>query len=101
MTTCTYFYKNGPQMHQYCGHPATNAINKCQFHTHPIFLYENDEKQLYQNIKEVTEWIRTHTDHIYEEFDFDVNSNDITIMYCYLKSLSNGDRFIYAYEEGL
>jgi hypothetical protein len=86
-------------MHRYCNHPTTNTL--CQFHTHLIFLYENDEKQLWDHIKDIVHWIKTHPNHIYDEYDFDVNSTDITIMHCYLKSLSNDDRFIYAYEEGL
>lgn len=99
---CNYVYKNGPDYGCICNDIAL-AVNKCKFHSHPIFLFE-DNKDLSKNyVKEIATWIREHPHKIWDDMrnDYNKNGTDEHLYLTYLWSIENGDRFIIAYEEDI
>lgn len=97
---CNYIYQNGPDCGIACNQEAL-ATSKCQFHSHPIFLYEYNKELSVNHVDDIARWIRVHPDKIWEDFDYNKNGTNMYLYLTYLQAIENGDRFIIAYEENI
>ena len=65
-TVCNYIYKKGEHIGNQCGTPVNHhGDNKCKFHNHPIFLYEDNENELIKHSEEIAKWVHDHPSHVH------------------------------------